>query len=522
MKLSLLVKGLGNIEVAEDVSVFGLSHDSRLVKPGDAFFAYKGTWNDGRLYIEDALNKGAAAVIADEQEMVHLLMSKEDFEALAEGYGKPLVWIPRLGQRLGDLAEQFYGNPSEQINMTGVTGTNGKTTATLLIAGAWRALGEASGVIGTLGAGPYNGELQSLNNTTPDSILLSKILASFVTRSIDHVAMEVSSHSLVQGRVNGLKFQTAVFTNLTHDHLDYHKTFEAYGDAKRRLFTWPGLEHAIVNVDDPFGQALLNDLYAAKVVVGYSTKAEIGELGKKLDHVITVRSANLSLKGIYAEIDTSWGRAVLRSPLIGEFNLSNCLAAVAVLCVQGVTLEAAVRAVGGVQEVNGRMQCFGGGKEPLVVVDYAHTPDALEQVLKALRASCKGKLWCVFGCGGDRDKEKRPKMGAIAEQYADTVILTNDNPRYEDPLVIIQDILAGMSQPQQALVSLDREEAIREAVTAASLQDVVLVAGKGHEQTQQMKVHGQLKSTRFCDVQTAKKALIVRQTSNHLRYAAHG
>lgn len=504
MKLNECLGKLFEVKSAQNCSIFGLSSDTRSIRPGDVFFAYRGATSDGRLYIAEALKKGAAAIVAED---ANSAIRKEDIKALSEKYEKPLIWVPNLIGKFGEMVERFYKHPSKTLSLVGVTGTNGKTTTTFLIAHAWRALGEPAAFIGTLGAGVCGGETESLMNTTPDAITLSRTLLSFANRGVKRVAMEVSSHSLDQGRVNGMKFKTAVFTNLTHDHLDYHASLEAYGEAKRRLFVWPDLQHAVVNVDDPFGQSLLNDCYAAKLVTGYSTGSAVGSWAKKVDHLLTVSSALFSREGLRAKIETPWGTAHLKSPLMGRFNLSNLLAALSVLCGEGLELQAALHALESIHSVPGRCELRGGGREPLVVVDYAHTPDALEQVLKTFRELCKGKLWCVFGCGGERDKAKRPKMGAIAEEYADFVTLTSDNPRNEDPQAILQDILKGFIHPERVHLAPDRGKALFESITSASEGDILLIAGKGHEQTQTIARDGKLHAIRFCDVQMAEKAL---------------
>jgi len=446
------------------VRIERLANDSRRVQTGDIFLAYPGEHRDGRDFIDQAIVAGAAAVIWE-----------------AEGYAWPARFtVPNLGLRglralAGDMAADLAGHPSRDLWMVGVTGTNGKTTCSQWIAAALTGLGRPTAVIGTLGHG-FPGTLTGLGNTTPDAIALHPLLAQYRERGARGVAMEVSSHGLAQDRVSGVHFDVALFTNLTRDHLDYHGDMQRYGEAKARLFEWPDLRWAVINVDDAFGRSLVSRLAGAKVHVltyGFSGGAIAGH---RLD---------LHRFGLTLEIQTPWGSGTVETPLFGAYNAANLLGVLGVLLASDVAFDAAVNALSRLGSVEGRMQTLGGDDKPLVVIDYAHTPDALEQVLTALRAHLRaGRLVCLFGCGGDRDAGKRPAMGEIASRLADAVVLTSDNPRSEDPARIMAEIAAGAARP----VSLepDRRRAIASAIGSAAPGDVVLIAGKGHERYQEI------------------------------------
>jgi UDP-N-acetylmuramoyl-L-alanyl-D-glutamate--2,6-diaminopimelate ligase len=365
--------------------------------------------------------------------------------------------------------------------MFGVTGTNGKTSCTHFIAQSLQALGMPAGVIGTLGSGLY-GALGQAGLTTPDAITLQAILSFLVNQGAKAVAMEVSSHSIDQHRVNGIEFEVGIFTNLTQDHLDYHGDLETYASVKKRFLAEMPVNHVIINADDSYGLKWLTELASQKSVFAYSVNENIS-----LPSFIPITYASnikLSLKGIEADIYSPWGEGKLSSPLIGQFNLSNVLAVLTALCVYGISFKEALSLLAQLKPVPGRMQTLGGAGKPLAVVDYAHTPDALENALKALRVHTKGRLLCVFGCGGDRDPGKRPLMASIAERLADQVIVTNDNPRTEDPEVIAQQIYAGFSNPNEVIRELDRSKAIEKSIQLASENDCILVAGKGAEHYQ--------------------------------------
>lgn len=445
--------------------VHGITADSRQVEKHGLFLAYPGQHSDGRDYIEDAIAKGVNTVIWD-----------------SEGFDWNPEWtvhniaIADLKSQVGYIASQFYKDPSEQLWCVGVTGTNGKTTVTHWLAQAYRFLQQKSAVIGTLGNGPID-DLQPTQNTTPGPVELQRILATFVLDDVRMVAMEVSSHGLDQGRVNGVAFDVAVFTNLTRDHLDYHLTMEAYQAAKRKLFDWQTLSAAVVNADDTFGLDLIDALRKqGKKVLSYGLHQEAD---------VCATAVTMHATGFEIQVRTAQGRGDIQLHALGQFNVYNALAVLACLLANEVALPAALQAVSGLVPVAGRMQMFGGGDLPLVVVDYAHTPDALEKALHTLRIQARGKLLCVFGCGGDRDSGKRSEMGRIADELADTVIVTNDNPRTENPYAIIAAIAEGMTR--EVNVEVDRAKAIALAVSQASKGDVVLVAGKGHEDYQEIQ-----------------------------------
>lgn len=444
-----------------------LSADSRTIMPGCCFAAYPGEAGDGRDYLAQAIAAGAAAVVWEQH----------GFSWPQQWAGLPNVPVADLKNRVGEIAAEVFGNPSEKMWMIGITGTNGKTSSAHWLAQSLNGVGRRSAVLGTLGNG-FSTALTPSPNTTPDAVVLQQTLAMYRAQGAQAAVMEVSSHGLAQGRVNGVRFDVAMLTNLTRDHLDYHGDMARYAAAKASLFQWPGLRYAVLNVDDAFGRSLARQLQDSSVeVVGYGMSG--GRVrGEKL---------KLNARGLHMQIESDWGNAELAAPVLGEFNASNLLAVLAALLVSGVPLPAAVRQLAEIKPVNGRMQALGGAGKPVVVVDYAHTPDALEKVLTTLRAvNPGGNLLCVFGCGGGRDPGKRPLMGEIVSRLADRVIVTSDNPRDEDPLAIISAITAGMRSGY--LVEADRDAAIHAAVQAATANDVVLVAGRGHEEFQE--IHG--------------------------------
>jgi len=451
------------------VPLADLTADSRAVKRGSVFVAYRGSVLDGRSFIADAIARGAAAV----------LWEREGF-SWDERWNVPNLGIAGLRQRISDIAGQVYGRPSHSLRVAGVTGTNGKTSVSQWIAAATDALGCRSAVIGTLGNGLV-GERSDAKNTTPDPIVLQRLLAEYLRRGARCVAMEVSSHGLDQGRAAGIEFDVAVFTNLTRDHLDYHGTMEAYAEAKFRLFSARGLTHAVVNVDDEAGRRLAARLATSALdVITYGVEAR---------HAPRIAAANVRFteSGVEFDVASEWGRARVRAGVLGAFNVSNLLAVLGALIAQDIPFEDAVHALSQLQPVTGRLERVAAPGAPLVVVDYAHTPDALEKALAALRPSvAKGaRLICVFGCGGDRDAGKRPIMGEVAARLADHVIVTSDNPRSESPAAIISQVMAGAAQAGAEAIE-DRQVAIFSAVHHARAGDVVLVAGKGHETYQEI------------------------------------
>ena len=461
---------------AQGAVIARLSTDSRRCAPGVAFLAYRGEAADGRQHIGDAIARGASAV----------LWEREGFTWRDE-WRVPHAPVPALKEKASELAHEFYGRPSEKLWVCGVTGTNGKTSCSQWIAAA---LGR-TGVIGTIGAG-FPGALAPLPNTTPDAVEIQSLLKDFRDQGAAAASMEVSSHGLAQGRVNGVRFACALFTNLSHDHLDYHGTMAAYGEAKARLFDLPGLGAAVLNLDDPFGIELARRLRGRVRTIGYSLSgAQAADEYIVADDALNVRS--------------SWGSARATIPQLGRFNVSNALGVLGCLVANGIPFDEGVRRLASLPPVPGRMQAVGDA--PLVVVDYAHTPDALENVLKALRpvaAKRGGRLAVVFGAGGDRDPTKRPLMGAIAARLADRVLITSDNPRSEDPVKIIEAIRAGAPDFD---FEVDRAAAISRMVAAADERDVILVAGKGHETYQEIAGRRQ----HFSDEEHARAALARRR-----------
>jgi UDP-N-acetylmuramoyl-L-alanyl-D-glutamate--2,6-diaminopimelate ligase len=473
------------------VDVARLSVDSRRVRPGDVFLAFPGAQVDGRDFIAQAVANGAAAVLAE---------SGRGSGSRAAAIGVPIIELDGLAVLSGEIAHLVYGRPSEDLGLAGVTGTNGKTSVTHWIAQAMDALQHRCAVIGTLGNG-FVDELEESLNTTPDAVSLHAALAHFLLRGADACAIEVSSIGLDQGRVNGAAFDIAVFTNLTRDHLDYHGTMAAYAAAKERLFLYPGLAAAVLNLDDPAGEALagkIRECHGTGIrTIGYTLTASGPGATDEVLHaenlVMDAAGIRFSLRGV-----------CFAAPLVGRFNAANLLAVIGALLGRNERLEDIAAALRGIRPPSGRMHALGDAHEPLVVVDYAHTPDALEKALGVLRETASmrdGRLVCVFGCGGDRDSGKRSQMGAIADRLADRVVLTSDNPRHEDPRVIIEGILAGMKR--LPLVESDRGRAIAAAVAEAGKRDVILIAGKGHEKYQEIA------GTRlpFSDIHAAESAL---------------
>ena len=437
----------------------GMQLDSRKVRPGDVFLALPGERHDGRQFIEQAVANGAAAVLAE-----------APVAGFLEAIAVPLIELPELRFEAGVLAARFYGNPSHAMRVLGITGTNGKTTTSRIVAQLARTLGKPCGVIGTLGAS-LKDDVTVASNTTPDALSLQRQLAQWFEQDVRAVSMEVSSHALEQGRVNGVAFETAIYTNLSHDHLDYHGSMAAYGRAKQRLFSVEGLRHAVINMDDPFGASIKAAVAGDVQVLTYSAS------GAPAD--VWVENAEFYSDGVRGNFHTPWGEATFFSPLPGDFNLANLAASVTALVLGGEDLRSVLDATASLQPISGRMQVISNSVDIQVIVDYAHTPHALEQVLKALRPHAAGALVTVFGCGGDRDREKRQQMGRIACTLSDRVVVTSDNPRTEEPLGIMRDIESGCSGDYS--LQADRAQAILMAVTQAQAGDCVLIAGKGHE-----------------------------------------
>ncbi len=471
MTLGRLLEGL-DVAAPHGLQVTDLVQDSRAATPGCVFLACPGRTTHGLMHAATAVERGAVAVLWEPGADLEAPVLPERFAAIA---------IPHLSRHVGALADRFFRRPSADLRVAGITGTNGKTTTAFLLAQASDLLGRRGWYVGTLGHG-HPGNVREAGLTTPDAVTVQRRLAEARDEGASTLGLEVSSHALDQDRVAGVSFDTAVFTNLTRDHLDYHGTLEAYGAAKARLFHAPGLRCAVINVRDPFGRELVERLDPALEKIVYTTANDVwAERGTGWIRVSELRATTT---GLTISVETSWGTGLLRSRLVGEFNAENLLAVLGVLLGWNVPLQKALAALALCVAPPGRMESFGGGTQPLVLVDYAHSPDALAKVLDASRAHARGRLICVFGCGGDRDPGKRPLMGGIAEAGADVAIVTDDNPRTESSAVIIAQILAGMRDPAAAQVVPDRAEAIRQAIAEAEAGDVVVVAGKGHEDYQ--------------------------------------
>ena len=462
-----LLAGLAPLP-ADDRVITGLTDDSRRVRRGDLFLAVQGLQRHGLEFLPAVRAAGAAAVAWEPPYRGELPAEDKVL----------LLPVARLGHQLGVIGGRFYGQPSRRLQLVGITGTDGKTSCAHFIAQALNESAEC-GLLGTLGYGVY-GQVSPARHTTPSALTLQYWLAQLQARGVRHVVMEVSSHALEQGRVAGLDFVLAVLTNLTRDHLDYHGSLAAYAAAKRRLFWEHKPAVAVLNLDDPFGGELAASLPGSKVGYGFGKGAAI-----QLDGFLWGEDLELSATGLRLRVRSSWGEGTLSAGLLGRFNAHNLLAALASLVVLEIPFSEALERLSRVATVPGRMERLGGeAGQPVAVVDYAHTPHALEQVLAALREHACGRLWCVFGGGGDRDAGKRPLMGRVAERLADRMIITDDNPRTEDPQGIIRDILAGMANPDRAQVVRNRQEAIVRALSAAAPGDLVLIAGKGHEDYQ--------------------------------------
>jgi len=476
---------------ALNVPVTRLVTDSRAIQRGDTFVAYPGEKSDGRQFIENAIQNGANAVIYE------TLLSGHPGEARHFAWNK--AWqLPRLGvadlrQRAGWLADAVYGEPSKNLWTVGITGTNGKTSTSHWIAHALSAAGKRCAVIGTLGNGFVDANadaLQSTVNTTPDAVRVHGLLADYLHEGAQSIAMEVSSHALSQGRVNAVRFNVAMLTNLSRDHLDYHGDMQSYAAAKRKLFNWQQLGFVVLNLDDEYGIELAESLQDNDAeVIAYGLSDGALQLAERLGlRMVYGNLLEMSGQGLKLAVHSSWGTAQLDSTLIGRFNAANLLGSLAVLLVSGIALSDAVAALGMVQPVRGRMQRLGDAQQPTVVVDYAHTPDALEKVLLALREVTLvsgGRVVCVFGCGGDRDRGKRAMMGTVAEKFSDICIVTSDNPRSESPDAIIAEIVGGMNGKNHQII-VERAAAIQRAIRLARRGDTVLIAGKGHEDYQEI------------------------------------
>ena len=462
MSLQEILEGWA--DSSSQLELGGISLDNRNIEPGDMFVAVQGLQGHGLQYAASAVEAGAVAVIHDGRGEVPVL-------------GVPVVQVADLGEKLGELASRYYGAPSEQMTIAGVTGTNGKTSVAHFLAQSWQRVYGKSGMVGTIGYGP-SGHLQNAERTTPDALRLQHILSDCLKSGVERLAMEVSSHALQQSRCQTVQFDAAIYTNLSRDHLDYHTDMEQYAAAKRRLFTDHAPAFAIINHDDHYGKKWFGELNGGMQMLSFGL-----EQGAELKAEVRA----MDIDGMTIRIQGPWGTEEFHTCLLGEFNASNLLAAAGTLALLGMPWHQVLHQLELMQPVPGRMMRMGGEQgQPVVVVDYAHTPDALEHALQAVRAHLNGRLVCVFGCGGNRDQGKRPQMGRAAEMLADDVFVTSDNPRFESANKIIEDVMAGLESPDKATIEPDRAAAIQRAIAHARPGDVVLVAGKGHETWQEI------------------------------------
>jgi len=449
--------------------------DSREIEFGDTFVAVEGYINDGRIYIPTAIDNGAKLILAEAK-------NSDEFKQLYQEIVKDkIIWIENLRDQLSKIAANYYGDPSAYLKNIAVTGTNGKTSCSYLIAKTLQKMNFECYLMGTLGVGCC-GALQESTNTTADAITLQKILAEALNSGAQFSSMEISSHGIDQNRASAIKLNTAIFTNLTHDHLDYHGTMENYGAAKRKLFLQQHLKNVVLNMDDRFARKLAKD--EDIVATKWLTTTNLPTSGSNLNRWIWAEDVVYSLQGLHAKIFTPWGSGKLDSPLIGQFNLSNLLLVVAALGSILKDLPLILSVLKHVKAAQGRMETFGNENTPLAVVDYAHTPDALEQALVALREHCVGLIWCVFGCGGERDSGKRSLMAKVAEKLSNRVVVTTDNPRLESSEKIKDDIFSGFKNNQKVKYIEDRKLAIENTIASAQPGDAILIAGKGHENYQ--------------------------------------
>jgi len=486
------------INCLPDIPVTGMSLDSRKVQSGNIFVALAGQSEHGLAFAEMAVSNGAVAVLCDRkfdqycQQILSALMTRSI-----------CIPIDNLKDKLGEIASHFYDEPSKRLFTVGVTGTDGKTSVSHFIAQAFDRVGQTSAVMGTIGNGLIN-RLETATHTTPDVIQVQKLLADIVAQGADQVAMEVSSHGLDQGRTDAVEFDVAVLTNLGRDHLDYHGDIETYSDAKKKLFQQKNLKSAVINLDDEFGRQLAHEFSDKLDIWGYASQTE-ENCGLK--NVVSASDIKAHAQGLSLHVCSPKGEANVNLNLMGRFNVSNVLATLAVMLIKGIEFSEAIQSLEKLTTVPGRMQVIAANNKPRVIVDYAHTPQALESVLKSLKEHSENKLICVFGCGGDRDKGKRPLMAKIAEDYADEVIVTDDNPRTENAEKITSDIFEGFNDISCVQLIRDRKQAIYQAVQNANEQDIVLIAGKGHENYQLV---GDVKHV-FSDVLVASQCLGVAE-----------
>ncbi len=494
VRLAALLDGIAVVDDAIDRDVDSISQNSRELTPGGLFIALSGSQRHGLEFADQAATHGAVAILAE----ADADWPPARVAALSERLGVPVIRVAALSRHASRIAARFHADPSADMTVVGITGTNGKTSCAQFLASACRGSGA---VMGTLGYGLAD-DLTATDNTTSGAVDAQRQLAELRDRGATCVAMEVSSHALVQYRVEAVRFDTAVFTNLSRDHLDYHGDMSAYGRAKQRLFRHTGLKRAVINLDDAFGRELAETLPVGVDLITYGHIDN--EPPARATHSVSLMRAPTPVgHGLGLELRLDGQPIHLQAPIFGAFNASNLMAVAGVLLGGGMSPETLVERLARLPAVDGRMQVLSGADQPLVVLDYAHTPDALENALRALRPHCDGDLVCVFGCGGDRDRGKRPLMGVVAERLADQVVLTSDNPRGEPSEVIVADILRGITAPGRVRREADRAKAIHQAVSAASARDVVLIAGKGHEEYQLIGA----RSLPFSDRAVARDAL---------------
>ena len=465
------------IEQCRDITVNALVQDNRKARNGNLFIAHQGYNTHGLLYAQDAVAKGVSVVLWDGD--------LENRDEILDSISNKVLCIhcENLKFKVGAIASRYYEQPSLSLNTIGVTGTDGKTSIAHFLAQCLDAYDVHCGVLGTLGNGFIN-DLHPTGLTTVDALMVQKTLSDIQQAGAKHVVMEVSSHGLDQGRVNGVAFTTAVFSNMGADHLDYHGTLDNYAAAKRRLFYTPGLSAAVINLDDEFGRTLAKEVRDHVSVWGYSLEKDITAYEDLADYFVNAQEIKPFENGCHLSVLTPKGEACFDIPLIGRFNVSNALAVLATLLVSQFSLENAVSSLAAVHSVDGRVEIIAEPDKPVVVVDYAHTEQGLSAVCSSIREHFSGQLWCVFGCGGDRDRSKRPLMAKVAEKYADRIIVTTDNPRHENPQDIIDEVMAGFSSTDNVEAIIDRRQAIDVVISNAQPGDVVLLAGKGHETSQ--------------------------------------
>ncbi|MGB5276105.1 MAG: UDP-N-acetylmuramoyl-L-alanyl-D-glutamate--2,6-diaminopimelate ligase [Gammaproteobacteria bacterium] len=466
-----------SLSAVAGVVVDGIAQDSREVGANYLFIAVGGTTSHGLHYVEQAIAAGARVVLCDDAvDGCKMMLGSVADKVLC-------VQLKGLQQNIGKIASRFFHHPSHDLNLIGVTGTDGKTSVSHYIAQCLNSSASPCGVLGTLGNGLLD-DLRPTGLTTASAVELQSSLAELVTEGAKAAAIEVSSHGLDQGRANGIEFDTAVFTNLSQDHLDYHGSMDAYFEAKSKLFATEGLKSAVINLDDAFGCRLAQRYRYELAVLGYSISSDVDKLVSCTEHYLHAKSIKPTRHGFDIRVATAEGEGDFTLNLLGDFNISNALAALATLLLNNIALQEALTRLEAIRPVPGRMELIETKNRPTVIVDYAHTPQGVAAACKAAKQHFNGQLWCVFGCGGDRDRDKRPLMAMAAEKYADRVIVTSDNPRYEDPQTIIQQIVAGFAHPEAVACYIDRRDAMLHAITQAATEDVVLIVGKGHESVQ--------------------------------------